>query len=76
MLRNTNHKKLMKLTKKFLTTLACAFAVTGLALFSVSCEQSATEEAVDDTTEAVEEAADAAGDAAEGAADATKDAAQ
>ncbi len=60
----------MKLNNTFISTLACAFAVIGLALFSVSCEKDAGDKAED----AMEEAGDAAGDAAEKAADAAEDA--
>jgi len=60
----------MKLNNTFISTLACALAVIGLALFTVSCEKDAGGEA----EEAMEEAADAAGDAAEEAADAAEDA--
>ncbi len=62
----------MKLNNTFISTLACAFAVIGLALFSVSCEK----DAGDHTEEAMEEAADAAGDAADATADAVEDAAE
>lgn len=56
----------MKLNNTFIFSLACACAVIGLALFTVSCEKDAGDkfdDAVEDVGEAVEDAGDAVKDA-------------